>query len=173
MKKKYVLIIPVTIILALAYWTFCIQEGKIGKADNGARNITLMREFEKCINTCDEELGRKLIADNAPFYTPVSDKPLKGATGYLSIVKMMRQAFPDVQWKIDDMVADDKKVAVRWTCSGTHNGTAPFYGAQPSGKKFSACVMNFYYFDENGQIYNDIAAEGLIAILRQIGAINK
>ena len=31
--------------------------------------------------------------------------------------------------------------------------------------------MNFYYFDEDGKIINDIAAEGMIGILRGIGAL--
>jgi len=137
------------------------------------RNMNSMREFEICINTCDETMAQKLIAADAPFYTPVSPKPLIGAAGYLSVVKMMRQSFPDVHWKLEEMVADEKKVAVRWTCSGTHTGPQPFYGVAASGKKFSACVMNFYYFDQDGKIYNDIAAEGLIAILRQIGAVDK
>ena len=30
---------------------------------------------------------------------------------------------------------------------------------------------NFYYFDEDGKIINDIAAEGMIGILRGIGAM--
>ena len=110
-------------------------------------NQAAMRLFEKCINTNDLELGRKLIADTAAFDTPVSPTPLYGAEGYLSVVSLMRKSFPDVQWKLVDMVADEKTVAVQWECSGTFSGEAPFAGLQPNGRRFSTTVMNFYSFE--------------------------
>ena len=134
------------------------------------RNREAMRLFEKCINTNDIELGRKLISPTAAFKTPVSPEPLMGAEGYLSVVTMMRKSFPDVQWKLEDMVADANTVAVQWTCSGTFTGTQPFAGVQPNGRRFSTTVMNFYKFDENGLIIDDIAGIGVAGILKGIGA---
>ena len=67
------------------------------------------------------------------------------------------------------MVADEEKVSVMWELTGVHDGL--FLDFPPTGKKISVCVMNFYYFNENGKITNDIAAEGMIGILRGIGAI--
>ena len=104
-----------------------------------------------------------------PFFTPASPVPLYGGKGYLSVVHWMRQGFSDVQWKLEEMVAAEDKVAVRWTLTGTHDGD--FLGIKATGKKISVCVMNFYYFDEDGKIINDIAAEGMIGILRGIGAL--
>ena len=48
------------------------------------------------------------------FKTPVSPTPLYGAEGYLSVVSLMRKSFPDVQWRLVDIVADEKTVAVRF-----------------------------------------------------------
>ena len=73
------------------------------------RNRGTMRRFETCINTNDLELGRTLIAETAAFKTPVSPTPLYGAEGYLGIVGLMRKSFPDVQWKLADMVADEER----------------------------------------------------------------
>ncbi|MBP5509921.1 MAG: ester cyclase [Kiritimatiellae bacterium] len=128
-----------------------------------------MRLFEKCINTNDLELGKKLISQKAAFKTPVSPDPLYGAEGYLSVVSMMRASFPDIQWKLMDMVADENTVAVHWTCSGTFTGSQPFVGIQPNGRKFSTTVMNFYKFDNNGLIIDDIAGVGIAGILKGIG----
>ena len=134
------------------------------------RNKELMKKFEKMINTANEALAAELIDEKASFFTPASNKPLYGGAGYLSVVHWMRSGFSDVQWKLEEMIAEENKVAVRWTCSGTHDGE--FLGIKPTGKKFSACIMNFYYFNEEGKIINDIAAEGMIAILRGIGALD-
>lgn len=135
------------------------------------RNKELMKKFETMINTADEKLAAELVSDDAPFYTPASPLPLYGGKGYLSIVHWMRKGFSDVQWHITDMAADEEKAAVKWDLTGTHDGD--FMGIAPTGRKISVCVMNFYYFNKNGKIINDIAAEGMIGILRGIGAVQQ
>ena len=134
-----------------------------------ARHKAAMQRFETMINTCDEALAAELVDPKAPFSTPASKTPVYGGKGYLDIVRFMRRGFSDVQWKLEEMVAQGNVVAVRWTCCGTHDGT--FLGHKPTGKRFTATVMTFYYFNEDGRIINDIAAEGMIAILRQIGLV--
>ena len=136
---------------------------------NAERNRLAMQRFQKCINTNDRALAEELIAAEAEFTTPVSDKPLYGGAGYLSVVELMRKSFSDIRWDIVDMAAEDDKVAVHWTCSGTHNGD--FMGLAPTGKKFSFSVMNFYYFNDAGKIINDVAAQGLFGLLTALGLI--
>lgn len=133
------------------------------------RNKKLMKKFERMINTADEELAEELVAKEAPFYTPASPEPLYGGQGYLSVVYWMRSGFSNVQWHIKDMVADTDKIAVNWELTGTHDGD--FMGIKPTNKNISVSVMNFYYFNKEGKITNDIAAEGMIGILRGIGAM--
>ena len=72
---------------------------------------------------------------------------------------------------MQDMVSDERCMAVYWLCTGTHE--YDFAGVVATGRKFSARVMNFYYFNDAGKITNDVAAEGMIAILRAIGACDK
>lgn len=135
--------------------------------DKIEQNEKIMKKFEKMINTADKHLAGELISDSAAFYTPASLEPLYGGKGYLSVVHWMRSGFSDVQWKLEEMIVSKNKAAVRWTLTGTHDGE--FLGVTPTGKKISTTVMNFYYFDENGKIINDIAAEGMIGILRPLG----
>ena len=120
------------------------------------RNRETMRRFEECINTNDLALGEKLISASAAFTTPVSPAPLYGAKGYLSVVAMMRASFPDVRWKLVNMVADEQE---------------PFAGQAPNGRKFSTTVMNFYSFGADGKIIGDVAAVGIAGILQGIGAL--
>lgn len=131
------------------------------------RNEDIMRKFETMINTADDALAEELVAADASFYTPASPEPLYGGKGYLSVVHWMRRGFSDVQWKLEEMVAADDKVAVRWTLTGTHDGE--FLGLPATGAKVKTSVMNFYYINKDGKITNDIAAEGMIGILRPLG----
>ncbi|MBQ9811768.1 MAG: ester cyclase [Thermoguttaceae bacterium] len=143
------------------------EESVSDAAKKTERNIALMKKFETMINTADEKLAEELIWDQAPFTTPASPEPLYGGKGYLSVVHWMRKGFSDVRWNIVDLVADANKVAVQWTLTGTHDGE--FLGVKPTGKKIKVTVMNFYYFNEEGKIVNDVAAEGMIGILRPLG----
>ena len=130
------------------------------------RNIELMKQFEIIINTADEAKAEQLIAQDASFITPASPTPLYGGKGYLSLVHWLRQSFPDVQWHALDMVAQEDKVAVLWECTGTHKGD--FMGIPATNKQFKTTFMNFYYFNEKGQITKDIAGVGMIGILQAL-----
>ena len=137
--------------------------------NNAERNRQTMQRFAECINTNDLTLAEELIAAEAEFTTPVSDKPLYGGAGYLSVVELMRKSFSDIRWDIVDMAAEGDKVAVSWICSGTHDGE--FMGLPATGRKVSFSVMNFYYFNAAGKIVNDVAAQGLFGLMSSLGLI--
>ena len=123
-----------------------------------------MKMFETMINTADDTLAEELIAANASFFTPASTEPLYGGKGYLSVVHWMRQGFLDVQWTIKDIVEEENKIAVLWNLTGTHNGD--FMGQKATGNKLNTTVMNIYYFNDDGKIVNDIAAEGIFGVFK-------
>ena len=126
-----------------------------------------MQKFEQMINSADENLAEELIAPEASFSTPAAKELLYGAKGYLSVVHWMRSGFSDVQWHAQEMIAEGNKVAVRWVLTGTHDGV--FLGKKPTGVKIKTTVMNFYTFNQEGKITQDIAAEGMIGILKPLG----
>ena len=127
-----------------------------------------MTKFNTMINTANLEMANELVADDAPFYTPAFSEPAYGGSGYLSLVFWLRESFPDIQWKMEELIVEKNKAAVSWIASGTHKGD--FMGIPATGKTFSARVMNIYSFNESYKITSDIAAEGMIAILQAIGA---
>ena len=130
------------------------------------RNKQNMTRFKDCINTNDIVLAEELIDSKAEFASLISPEKLYGGAGYLSVVEFMRKSFSDIHWEIVDMAAEDDKVAVSWICSGTHDGA--FMGIAPTGKKFSFSCMNFYYFNDEGKIINDVAAKGLIGLFEAL-----
>jgi steroid delta-isomerase-like uncharacterized protein len=56
--------------------------------------------------------------------------------------EMMRQAFPDLQAHIEDIVADGDKVAVRVRFRGTHSGE--FLGIPATGRTVEYVSHEFY-----------------------------
>ena len=130
-----------------------------------------MKRFEKAINSADAAALKELVDPKAPFLTPASPEPLYGGEGYFAVVKMMRDSFPDVQWAMQDMVADERCVAVYWLCTGTHEHD--FAGVAATGRKFSACVMIFCYFKGMNKIAKNATTEMAIDSLLAIGACDK
>ena len=71
-------------------------EGETNDAENQqAHHPTITEEL---INTASVTLAAELIAPNASLYVPGMPEPLRGPSGFLSIVEMMRGGFPDIQW---------------------------------------------------------------------------
>lgn len=131
------------------------------------RNKKNIERFKNCINTNNKELAEELIDDKAEFASLISEEKLYGGKGYLSVVEFMRKSFSDIHWEIADTAVEDNKAAVSWICSGTHDGD--FMNFPASGKKFSFSCMNFYYFNEEGKIIKDVAAQGMMGLFQSLG----
>jgi steroid delta-isomerase-like uncharacterized protein len=125
-------------------------------------------QFLQFINTADENLAQQLISPAAKFYVPFQADPLQGPKGYLTIIGMMRSGFPDIQWSIEEMIAENDKAAVRFTMKGTHKGT--FFGVSATGKQIAVSAMNFYRLSEN-QIIEEVGQPDMLGLLTQIGAV--
>jgi steroid delta-isomerase-like uncharacterized protein len=128
-----------------------------------------MERFVEFINSGDETIGQEVVSESAVFHVPFSDTPLQGLPGYMQILSMMRSAFPDIQWTLDDTVIEDNRVVAQFTLRGTHEGE--FFGVPASGKKIEARAMNIYRFTD-GKIVEETGLPDLFGIMLQIGAVS-
>jgi steroid delta-isomerase-like uncharacterized protein len=132
------------------------------------RNKMAMRRFVEFINTASEQLAAELIAPEAIFHVPGRQEPLRGPDGYLEIIGMMRGGFPDIQWTLEEIIAEDDKIAARFTMRGTHHG--PFLGVEPTGKSITVRAVNFYRLAD-GNFVEERGQPDLLSLLQQIGAV--
>lgn len=75
---------------------------------------------------------------------------------------------PDVQWKAEEFIAEDNRIMVRFTMSGTQ--TEPFMGIPATGKKVCVTAMNIYELKE-GKIIREHGLPDLFSMLQQLGTI--
>ena len=92
-----------------------------------------------------------------------------GREGVKQLAIAMRSAFPDLKGTIEDAVAEDDKVVVRWTCTGTHSG-GEFMGIPASGKKVSVQVIDIIRIAE-GKFAEHWGLMDNTALMQQLGAI--
>jgi steroid delta-isomerase-like uncharacterized protein len=131
-------------------------------------NKQVMQRFVEFINTASPKLAEELISPDAIFHVPGRPAPLRGPAGYLEIIGMMRAGFPDIQWALEEMIAESDKVAARFTMRGTHQGI--FFGVPPTGKKIAVQAMNIYRLS-GGQFVEERGQPDLLGLLQQIGAV--
>jgi|SRR5450830_98664 len=132
------------------------------------QNKDAMSRFLAFINNGGESLAREIVSPDAIFHVPGRAEALKGPAGYLDILAMMRAGFPDIQWTLEELIAEDDKVAARFIMRGTHLGH--FFGVAPTGRKIEVQAMNFYRFLD-GKVIEERGQPDLLGLLQQIGAV--
>ena len=132
------------------------------------RNKSVIRRFveevqnQKSSDAYDELNDPEFVNHSAPPGVP-SDR--EGGKMYLW---GFFNAFPDSHWTIDDMIAEDDRVATKKTMTGTHTGTL---GDIPA----SGNPVTIQYVDimrvRDGRIIEHWLCMDQLAFMQQIGAI--
>ena len=124
------------------------------------------RLFEECFNRGNVDLLDQLVSpDFLPDY--VGAKGARGREGFRFIVGL-RAAFPDIHYTIDDLVAADDRVAVRWRWTGTHQGE--FRGVSASQKPVSTTGSGIFRLRDRKIIGATLETDRL-GFLQQLGVI--
>ncbi|MFO7926489.1 MAG: ester cyclase [Halobacteriota archaeon] len=87
---------------------------------------------------------------------------------YASFLEIYFEAFPDLIFELDEIVAEDGTVATRWTATGTHEG--PLMDIAPTGESVSVSGMSFQHI-EDGKITAVYSNQDMLGLLRQLDAI--
>src|SRR5215211_5401413 len=80
-----------------------------------------------------------------------------------------RQAFPDIQSTIEDMVAEGDRVVTRFSSRGTHQGETEDLGP-PTGNQFEVSGITIEKLSD-GKIVEDWTNFDAMGLLRQLGLI--
>jgi len=135
-------------------------------ADNTAGSAALVQRFVDVIMSAGN------TASIAEFCVAGS----RFAGGFAGQVTVMKTAFPDFQWTIDDLFGDGDKVAVRMTARGTNTGPLvglPAFGhfdqpLPPTSKV--VLVTGVYLFTvSDGKIVSLAYEIDQVGLLQQLG----
>ena len=87
--------------------------------------------------------------------------------GFTRDLALLRQAFPDARFTIEDILADGEKLADRHTISGTH--AHPFLGIPATGRQIRLAGISIGRVS-GGEIAERWAVTDQLGLLRQLGA---
>jgi steroid delta-isomerase-like uncharacterized protein len=74
-------------------------------------------------------------------------------------------AFPDSHTTIEDQIAEEDKVMIRWRMSGTHLGE--FRGMAPTGKEIELNGISIFRFSEEGKVMESWDSFDQFSLMRQ------
>jgi steroid delta-isomerase-like uncharacterized protein len=129
-------------------------------------NKALLRRFvEEIVNQGNMAVAPELIAEDFVELDPFPGQA-PGRAGLIGSIERLRMAFPDLIWSLDEMVAEEEKVASSHTWSGTHLGE--FLGIAPTGKRVRmTCVIFDTY--ENGKLKTSRLVMNVLSLFQQLG----
>ena len=109
----------------------------------------------------------ELLAADYVGHDP-SGPPVHGPEGFKRFYVTYRTAFPDLEWILEDQIAEEDLVTSRWTATGTNQGS--LMGFPPSGKRVTITGMTLTRF-ASGKIKEDWFNYDALGMLQQIGAL--
>ena len=139
---------------------------------------TVQRLFEEVLNGQELDKVDNLFGSGCVFHTPLN--PDDTRAGFKQFISLVRTAFPDVQYTVEDrkIVGEGNKVMVRWAASGTHQGE--LLGIAPTGRQIAVTGLLFVFghtdvqFTRGGEMstltIDEVWADwGGLSLLQQLG----
>ncbi len=110
----------------------------------------------------------ELLAPDYVSHAPGDPVLSRGPEDIKEVVRSYHSAFPDINFAVEQQVAEGDMVVTRWTARGTHRGE--FMGISPSGKRIEVSGMSMDRISGDRIVENWNNWEAL-EMMRQIGAI--
>lgn len=125
------------------------------------------RLFEELWNQGKLDVADEIFATDYIFHEPVAGE-VRGPEGFKQFVSMYRIAFPDLQFRIEDQIAEGDKIVTRWTATGTHKGE--LMGISPTSVQVTVTGIGIAHTDGDKivEFWDNYDALGM---LQQLGVV--
>jgi predicted ester cyclase len=126
----------------------------------------IRRWIDTGVNAGDLSVADELFESDVVAHAPEGD--LQGVdAGPKASVKLLRGAFPDIQFKVDDLIAEGDRVAARFSAHGRHEGD--FMGIAPTERSVSFNGIYVYRLS-GGRIAEVWVSLDALGLMAQLGA---
>jgi steroid delta-isomerase-like uncharacterized protein len=126
----------------------------------------LQRFFQEIYNQGDLHVADELVATHYINHNPAPGE-MSGREGFKAFVAYLRRAFADLQFTIEDQVAEGDKLVTRFTISGLHQGE--FAGIPTTGKFARVTAIGIHRIVD-GQIVESWLNWDALGMMHQLGA---
>lgn len=132
-------------------------------------NKTLIRRlFDEVWNKGHQQVADELFAQNYQHHDSSSPDLGRGPESEKKRVTLYRNAFPDIRFTVEDLIAEGESVTARWSCHGTHKGE--LNGIAPTGKQITISGISVSRFT-NGKMIEGYVNWDALGMMQQLGVV--
>ena len=135
-------------------------------------NKALMRRwFEEVWNKGREEAIDEMFAEDglAHGLADESGEPLRGASGFKPFFRKFREAFPEIEVVVEDVISEGDKVAARCTVRGHHRGDTLGFAATEQPIEFTGIAITRISEGKIVEAWNNF---DFMTMFQQLGALS-
>jgi steroid delta-isomerase-like uncharacterized protein len=144
------------------------ESGRSTDVSTEENKIVSWRLQEEVFGQGKLELVDELLAPDYLSHAPGDPELNRGRENIKEIVRAYHSAFPDIDFAVEQQVAEVDMVVTRWIARGTHRGE--FMGIPPSGRRIAVSGMSMDRIS-GGRIVENWNNWEALEMMRQIGAI--
>ncbi len=130
----------------------------------------LVRNLFQARDAHDIDRAASLVAEDVVDHAAIPEA--QGRAGFRTIMQKLTKAFPDMKHRLEDLIAEDDKVVLRVTVSGTHTGPLEFVNRPlaATGKAFTTTHIHIFRI-RDGQVVEHWAERDDLGMMKQLGAL--
>jgi predicted ester cyclase len=139
-------------------------------ATETSTNKSLIHTLVLRMNAHDVEGTCALVAEGLVNHAAIPEA--QGRSGLERIARTVLKAFPDISYRVEDLVAEGDRVVCRMRMSGTHKGDLEFkrMPLKATGRRVEAQQIGIYRIEE-GRIVEHWSLRDELAFMRQLGVL--
>jgi steroid delta-isomerase-like uncharacterized protein len=125
------------------------------------------RVFEEIWNQGALDVADEVFASDAVLHG-LTAEDMSGPEAFKQFVVMYRAAFPDMEWAVEDQIAEGDMVVTRLTGTGTHQGE--LMGIPPTNVQATTTVIAIVRITD-GKIQESWNSVDMLGLMQQLGVI--
>jgi predicted ester cyclase len=128
---------------------------------------TLVQSFVDAVNAADDTALEAVLHEDFVDRTP---NPLQGTgrDAFVDKIRQLREAFPDLRLRVDEVLTEGDRVSFLWTLNGTNDG--PFADREATGIKVEFSGMNLERV-AGGTIVEHWSIHDALSLFHQLGRL--
>lgn len=132
-------------------------------------NKTAVRRlFEEVWNKGSQPVADELFASTYTHHDSSTPDVGRGPDSEKKRATLYRNAFPDIRFSVEDIIAEGETVTARWSCHGTHKGD--LNGIAATGKHFNISGISVARF-ASGKIVEGWVNWDALGLMQQLGVV--
>ena len=131
------------------------------------QNKALVRRAYEGFNDGNVNILDEVFAPDYVAHFPGTE-PVEGRDAAKQLVGAFMEAFPDLQFTIEDQIAEGDKVVTRWTAAGMHTATGPDNTTSDRQVTFSGIDVHRVV---GGKIAEHAGISDNLGVLQQLGGV--